>query len=98
MNENTTGNKLKALREYAEYTPERLAQFLKCSPQQVIQWENGELEPTLNQWMMLCKLYGITPDEMFSHINADNLVDKDVRDEFMHEASVNHILKRNQYL
>lgn len=98
MEENATGDKLKFLRENAQYSHEKLAQFLNCKPEHVVQWENGELEPNLNQWMMMCKLYSVTPDEMFSHINADRLVDTSVKEEFLHESAVNHLLRRNQYL
>lgn len=98
MKKNITGNKLKSLREEAEYSPEKLAHFLNCNPKQITQWENGEQEPNLDQWMVMCKLYSVTPDEMFSHINADSLVDTSVKEEFMHEAAVNRILKRSHYL
>ncbi|MGN0676362.1 MAG: helix-turn-helix transcriptional regulator [Ruminococcus sp.] len=97
MKENSTGKKLKSLRENAEYSPEKLARFLNCTPEQVILWENGEQEPNFNQLAMMCKLYSVTPDEMFSHINVNHLVDNSIKDEFLHEASINRIL-RSHYL
>lgn len=98
MQKNTTGSKLKALREYAGYSPEKLAMFLDCEPEQVTAWENGEEEPAINQWMMMCRLYSVTPDEMFSHINAEELVNESVRDEFCHESAVNRLLQWGQYI
>lgn len=98
MKQNTNGNKLKFLREKAGYSYEKIARFLNCTPEQVMQWENEESEPNLNQWMMLCKLYSITPDEMFSHINTVPLIDANVKEEFLYESAMNHLLKMNQYL
>ena len=70
MKENRTGKKFKSLREDAKYSQEKLARLLNCKPEQVVQWENGEEEPSLDQCMLMCRLYGMTADEMFSHINS----------------------------
>lgn len=98
MQKNTTGSKLKALREYADYSPEKLARFLDCTPEQVAAWEQDEEEPTINQWMMMCRLYSVTPDEMFSHINPEELVDEEIRDEFCHESALNRLVQWGQYI
>ena len=98
MKENRTGKKFKSLREDAKYSQEKLARLLNCQPEQVVQWENGEEEPSLDQCMLMCRLYGMTADEMFSHINSDYLIDNSIKDEFLYESSVNRILKRRQYL
>ena len=44
MQKNTTGSKLKALREYADYSPEKLARFLDCTPEQVAAWAKSAEE------------------------------------------------------
>lgn len=97
MKDDITGKKLKALREGADYSAEKIARFLDCEPEQVVQWENGESEPNLTQWMLMCTLYCITPDEMFSHINAEDFLDSDIQEEFHHEAAKNKLLRRCSY-
>ena len=97
MKENATGKKLKVLREYAGYTPEKLGKFINADPEQILRWESGESEPSLGQWVMLCKLYCVSPNEMFSHINADELVSEQMLDEFHGEASMNRLLRLCQY-
>ena len=97
MKENTTGKKLKALREDAGYSEEKLAKLLNCGPELIEKWESGEQEPDMNRWLIMCSLYSVSPDEMFSHINVENLVDSEVKEDFLHEASVNRMLRRFQY-
>lgn len=97
MKENATGRKLNALREEAGYSEEKLAKLLNCSPELIEKWESGEQEPDMNSWLIMCSLYSVSPDEMFSHINAENLVDSEVKEDFLHEASVNRMLRRFQY-
>ena len=97
MTENATGKKLKVLREYAGYSPEKLGKFINASAEEISRRERGESQPSLEQWVMLCRLYCVSPNEMFSHLNADELVSEHVLDEFHSEASINRLLRLCQH-
>ena len=97
MTENATGKKLKVLREYAGYSTEKLGKFINASGEEISRWERGESQPSLEQWVMLCRLYCVSPNEMFSHLNADELVSEHVLDEFHSEASINRLLRLCQH-
>lgn len=60
-----TGNNIKALREENKYTVKDLQKELGlATTYAVYKWQNGETMPTLDNMVILAKLFGTTIDEM----------------------------------
>jgi DNA-binding transcriptional regulator YiaG len=51
-----TPDEIRALREYTEMTQVQMAQLLRVRPADVIAWENGTLEPDVDQMAQLERL------------------------------------------
>ena len=51
-----TSDEIRALREYTEMTQVQMAQLLRVRPADVIAWENGTLEPDVDQMAQLERL------------------------------------------
>lgn len=51
-----TPDEIRALREYTDMTPVQMAQLLRVRPADVIAWENGTLEPDVDQLANLERL------------------------------------------
>lgn len=94
MKENVIGNTLKKLREKAGYSIEKLSEMIGCAINLIIQWENGENEPEIRQWLVLSKLYNMPIEEMLSEVSVDSLIDNEIKEEFYHEAWMNRYLNR----
>ena len=92
---NFVGNKLKTLRTYAGYSLEQLAHYLGCEAETVERWECGAEEPKLTQLVVLSKLYGVSMDDLFSGVQAESLVDEQVREEYKHEMWLNELSSRS---
>ena len=60
------GNRLKEARLAAGYTQASIAQEMQMSQQQYSRFENGIFELNYDQILFLCKLYEITPNELFN--------------------------------
>jgi DNA-binding transcriptional regulator YiaG len=51
-----TPDEIRALREYTEMTHVQMAQLFRVRPADVIAWENGTLEPDVDQMVQLERL------------------------------------------
>ena len=59
------GENLKQARRDAGLTQKQVAEKLLMTQQQYSRFENGVFELNYSQIITLCKLYDITPDELF---------------------------------
>lgn len=64
------GANIKQARKDKGYTQKEVASFLRMTQQQYSRFENGVFELNYEQILTLCKIYDITPNDVFS-------VDKD---------------------
>ena len=60
------GANLKQARKDAGFTQKQVAQKFNMTQQQYSRFENGVFELNYTQILDLCKLYNITPNELFS--------------------------------
>ncbi len=58
------GQKIKDLRKKADMTQDRLAEYLGVSAQAVSKWEVGSASPDLSLIAPLCRVFGVTADEL----------------------------------
>ena len=58
------GQKIKELRKKADMTQDRLAEMLGVTAQAVSKWEVGSASPDLSLIAPLCKVFGVTADEL----------------------------------
>ena len=58
------GQKIKELRKKADLTQDRLAEMLGVSAQAVSKWEVGSASPDLSLIAPLCRVFGVTADEL----------------------------------
>ena len=56
---------LKAARVNAGLTQKIAAQSIGVDPSTVVSWENGKTAPRAPQLAALCKLYGVSIDQVF---------------------------------
>ena len=59
------GKNLKEARKFKGYTQKDVAEKMKMTQQQYSRFENGVFELNYQQIITLCKLYDITPNELF---------------------------------
>ena len=59
------GNNLKLARKSKGLTQKDVAQMLLMTQQQYSRFENGVFELNYNQILKLCKIYDITPNDIF---------------------------------
>ncbi|NLY09007.1 MAG: helix-turn-helix transcriptional regulator [Tissierellia bacterium] len=65
----TLGETLKKERIKKNMTQEFVAEQMGVSRQAVSKWENGKTDPSTSNLLSLCKLYGISPEELLSKVN-----------------------------
>lgn len=59
------GNNLKQARKDNKLTQRQVASILNMTQQQYSRFENGVFELNYGQILFLCKLYDITPNDLF---------------------------------
>lgn len=59
------GKNLKEARKYKGLTQKQVAEMMKMTQQQYSRFENGIFELNYDQIIYLCRLYDITPNELF---------------------------------
>lgn len=79
------GQKLLDLRKKSNLTQEEVADKLGVSRQTVSKWETDMSTPDLDKLIPICKLYGITTEELLS----DEKIDKDNVSKEVHEDNTN---------
>ena len=57
---------LREARENARYTKRAVAKELHIAEQTVFNWEKGKSNPDVAQFVALCKLYEVKPDDVLS--------------------------------
>ncbi len=60
------GENLKQARKDKGYTQKEVASILHMTQQQYSRFENGVFELNYDQILALCKLYDVTPNEIFA--------------------------------
>lgn len=65
------GNNLKLARKSKGLTQKDVAQMLLMTQQQYSRFENGVFELNYNQILKLCKIYDVTPNDIFD-VNEEN--------------------------
>ena len=58
------GQKIRELRKKADLTQDRLAEMLGVTAQAVSKWEVGSASPDLSLIAPLCRVFGVTADEL----------------------------------
>lgn len=71
---------LRKWRERKGYSQKQVAISLGIAPPQISKWEAGTTEPTLENLIKLCELYGVTLDEIVGHPQAPGAVTPEERD------------------
>ncbi|MBE6731609.1 MAG: helix-turn-helix transcriptional regulator [Ruminococcaceae bacterium] len=64
------GQTLKEHRNNCKMTQEFVAESLGVSRQAVSKWESGVSDPSTSNLLALCKLYGISPEELLKNISS----------------------------
>lgn len=59
------GNNIKQARKYKGLTQKQVAELMKMTQQQYSRFENGIFQLNYEQIIFLCKLYEITPNDIF---------------------------------
>lgn len=59
------GNNIKSARKDKGYTQQYVANLLKMTQQQYSRFENGVFQLNYEQIVFLCKLYDVTPNDLF---------------------------------
>ena len=59
------GNNIKQARKYKGFTQKQVAQLMEMTQQQYSRFENGVFQLNYEQIIFLCKLYDITPNDIF---------------------------------
>ncbi len=57
--------KLKEYRQLNNYSQRDMAKLLKITQASYWRWENGETIPNASQILTLCKIFEITPNDLF---------------------------------
>ena len=65
------GNNLKLARKSKGLTQKDVAQMLLMTQQQYSRFENGVFELNYQQILKLCKIYDVTPNDIFD-VNEEN--------------------------
>lgn len=60
------GNNIKQARKEKGYTQKEVATMLRMTQQQYSRFENGIFELNYEQLLTLCKIYDVTPNEIFT--------------------------------
>ena len=60
------GENIKQARKDKGYTQKEVANILRMTQQQYSRFENGVFELNYEQILTLCKIYDITPNDVFS--------------------------------
>ena len=66
------GENLKEARKFKGLTQKQVGQALRMTQQQYSRFENGVFELNYEQILYLCRLYEITPSELFD-VDLENL-------------------------
>lgn len=64
---------LAMLRKKYNYKQSDIAERLNYSDKTISKWENGEVLPSIDNLIELCKLYNITLDQIVNPINSDEI-------------------------
>ena len=62
------GETLKEKRSNCKMTQEFVAESLGVTRQAVSKWESGTSDPSTSNLLALCKLYGISPEELLKNV------------------------------
>ncbi len=95
MSNKIIGKKLKKLRMEAKYSCQEVARYFNNNVETIEMWEKGELQPNVEQILILSYLYGISIDEIMSEINPIEVIPEELQDEYRHEALVNRICRKS---
>lgn len=55
---------LKQARNLKELSREKVGEEISVDSKTIINWENGKSYPNAKKFMLLCKLYGVSPDDI----------------------------------
>ena len=66
-------NNLAMLRKKYNYKQSDIAEKLNYSDKTISKWETGEVLPSVDNLIELCKLYNITLDQIVSPMNSDEI-------------------------
>lgn len=50
-----------------------IAEYLQCTPNTIVNWENGKISPQADAVEKLCQMYYITPNQLFGWDQYDEL-------------------------
>lgn len=67
---NNLGERLFKLRRDKKLSQEEVAEKLNVTRQTISKWETDQSMPDFDKIVPLCKLYGITPDELFIELKV----------------------------
>ncbi|QLE84186.1 helix-turn-helix transcriptional regulator [Shewanella sp. Scap07] len=79
---------VKSLRLTQGYSVSELAQKMGCSRQTIYNWEDGISEPKLSQFIKLCVVVGLNPNNLLPRkAIGQHISDKEVQDEHHQSAA-----------
>jgi len=72
----STPNLINSLRLARGLSVTELALKMNCSRQTIYNWEEGISEPKLSQFLHLCMIVGLSPNNLFPHLKLTQKKDE----------------------
>lgn len=91
------GDKILKYRKLKGYSQEDIANSLNVSRQTVSKWETNQSTPDFNKIVPLCKLFGISADELLDDVNNEIKSDNSVKEESVADNKDN-VVRKNIYI
>lgn len=88
------GDKILKYRKLKGYSQEDIANSLNVSRQTVSKWETNQSTPDFNKIVPLCKLFGISADELLDDVNNEIKSDNSVKEESVADNKDNVVRKK----
>ena len=73
------GEKIKNLREEHQLSQEELAQQINDTYDNIVKYENNELEPSLDKKLLIAQVLGVSLDDISYSIDKDVLPNKAIQ-------------------
>lgn len=90
------GEKLFELRKSKNLTQDDVAEKLNVTRQTVSKWETNQSTPDFDKIAPLCKLYGMTPNELLTEENDKQEENNESSDEFSWDEAKKHLFTRGK--
>ena len=85
----TIGEKIEQYRKRLNLSQEELSNKLFVSRQTISQWENNQTSPTIDNFLRLCDIFGITMNDFFEDNVSTNEKLSEPKEEYIWRALEN---------